>query len=61
MRGVRHKMNLNEVNHVITEVKKMLNALETELIISGANNQDLLPVLVQIILKNEAVGAEYTP
>ena len=52
-------MNLNEVNHVITETKKMLNALESQAIIDGNDNHNLLPVLVKQIIKNEALNSEY--
>jgi len=48
-------MTLVECNHVITEIKTMLQGLVDSLVISGADSQNLLPVLVNLRLKNEAI------
>lgn len=51
-------MTLTECNHAITEIKTMLNGLVASEVISGQDSQNLLPVLVELRLKNETIKTE---
>jgi len=51
-------MELLKVNHVITEVKLMLNRLVDDEVIEGIEAKNLLPVIVSIVLKNETIKIE---
>lgn len=53
-------MDLNEANHVITKCAEMLNNLQEIGVIDLQVKRQLLPVMVGIVLKNEAVNADYT-
>jgi len=48
-------MTLTECNHVITEIKTMLKGLVDNEVISGADSLSLLPVMVNLRLKNETI------
>lgn len=52
-------MRLTECNHVITNTKGMLQELKDLNVITGAEMQDLLILIVGEIIKREAV--EYLP
>ncbi len=51
-------MELIKVNHVITSIKAMLQNLVDTDIISGQDMTNLLPVVLQIVLKNESVDVD---
>lgn len=48
-------MTLTEMNHFITAVKQMLDALETAGAIDGVDNHNLLPVIVRSQIDKEAI------
>lgn len=51
-------MLLVNVNHIITEIRTMLNGLVDTLVIDDQDRRNLLPVLVQARLKNEVIETD---
>ena len=51
-------MELSKVNHVITAVKSMLQGLVDADVISGAEAQSLLPVIVLHAIRYDSIDIE---